>query len=101
VNTVAWVLSAVTAVIAVTTAIPLRLQYRLARRYREMRPGFAVWAVQVALTASVPVVIIATGRIGWYPPTAGVAVLAVGAGYAWVRRSVIAGMLRAGRRPRG
>ncbi len=54
-----------------------------------------MWAAQVALAASVPVIIIATGRIGWYPTVVGAAVLIIGSGFAWSRRRMIVQSVRA------
>ncbi len=91
---VAWIMVVVHTVAAVATGALIRPMWRAARRLPELRSGLVVWIVLVAVAASVPVVILVTGRTGWYPRAAGAVAIAIGGTYAWVQRKAVAAALR-------
>lgn len=91
-----WFTVVVFAVISVALARLLPPMWRSGRRSPDLMPHFWVWAIQVALTASVPIVMLASwGRVGWiYEYIVAGLVLLAGIVLAVLRRKPIAAELR-------
>ncbi len=93
-NVADWFNVVVYTLIVVVTAPLAWMIWRLTKRYPDMRESFIIWCVFVGLAATVPVWILVTDGMGWYPGAVGGTVLLISIGHGLRRRRVILRALR-------